>query len=445
MPPLQRRVAGVLLRCFLPDAAAQAGANAEQLLVGSNVGMFTRVSQLVAVLSSGCLQAAAVECMSHTDAAAAVRHAGAILRTLPASRPHDVPATVFCHVTALELLAFVCSTVAESCSSNEGSTGSSGAGGSGSSGAGGSSGAAAAAWELVRLVPLCTGFIQTLAADNACCYCTPAVCVFFSSALQLLPVARLNEHQATPAQLVAWAEAAEAGVRLQPLMERLDGDRPQQHAQQQAQHAQRQQFAALAGQLLVLLSNPPRLQRPVGSAGGTPALRWTLWRLHSAVCRLVHWHLAGGTGTAGFLRQLIVALGGLYDLCDAAEEEHGGCAGSVVGMRCCRACHGTPSLEIIAHTACSTPLHPSPCCLHLCSVYVAVVAQHWLAVHAATAAVAEAPTAQDVRCDTSVDLLTRFVAASEVACYCSCLAASHSFVAHVKRAFDLFVGVSHGE
>jgi hypothetical protein len=152
-----------------------------------------------------------------------------------------------------------------------------------------------AAWELVRLVPHAAACIQALAAGGECPRSTvAAICGYLGLALRLLSAVQLASCTPTAAQLEAWAAAAEAGVRLQPLLARLHSEAAEEDGEQQQQQQQQQQpFEILSMRLLDnLWAGMLCPQLPLGGAAddaGRTSLAQRLWRLHSTSCRLLHW------------------------------------------------------------------------------------------------------------------------------------------------------------
>jgi hypothetical protein len=298
-PHLQQAVVGFLLQRCLPALAGQAAADADQL-VQHFAKSFIGLQALAAVLAVPSLSAAVARHQPRLDTVVWVQHAAANVEALPASRPDGVAAGVFGRAfeAVILLLSCLCDAMLD-----QPTAGSSSSGGTNNS-------CEQAAWELVRVVPHAAACSQALAVDGECPRSTvAAVCCNLGFALRLLE--RLRMSKATPAQLEAWAAAAEAGVRLQPLLARLHSEaaeaglrlqplQAQLHSeaaeeqQQQQQQQQQQLFAALSLQLINNLwcgMPDTRGTEPDGAA----ALGRRLWQLHSASCQLLHW-LAADSG-----------------------------------------------------------------------------------------------------------------------------------------------------
>lgn len=152
----------------------------------------------------------------------------------------------------------------------------------------------ARAWELVAAVPLIASAIRALmagaAADASGSLAAPAeMCIGYSAAL--LAVHDQLGHTCSAPQLATWAAAAEALLRLLPLLLQLDA------TLQQLPVGSKNRPAAghLACQLAMLLWNSPALQEGDTALGATAAdaersaLSQQLALAHLACCRVAHW------------------------------------------------------------------------------------------------------------------------------------------------------------
>jgi hypothetical protein len=202
----------------------------------------------------------------------------------------------------------------------------------------------AVAWEVVRLVPHMAALLQACAADMR--QQSPLDLMGTMQRFQrciwvLQHLGPLHDTQ----RLADWAAAADAALRLLPLLARLQGDtsalaqppgrllqqQPQQHDQQQAQQAQQAQWdmcgapdmaELLATQLLQavwLRSSGLLAPRPISDCQvpGQPSLDAAaalLFQLHSSSCRLLHWLAAKDSCLARRLAAFFAGREGLTHL-----------------------------------------------------------------------------------------------------------------------------------
>jgi hypothetical protein len=220
-PSLQQRVANCLLQRCLPALAAEAGSDAGALLHQSNDAR-ALMQCLAELLGAPSLQPAVARRLRQPGAAELVRHAADIVRALPARRPGGVAADAFANVHTITALLLACLLAALTADQPPGGSSSGGGGGGGGSG----SSSEQAAWGLVKLAPHLAACIRGLEADGECQRCqVAALCSGLEVCLRLVS----SGCGATPAQLEAWADAAEALVRLQPLLVRLREAAEEEH------------------------------------------------------------------------------------------------------------------------------------------------------------------------------------------------------------------------
>lgn len=239
---LQQAIVRLLLRRCLPATVHRQQPDA---FTEMDVG---RVAQVLSMLGSTeqLRPAVEIELCQPGVAAAVVQQAAAMAATLPASRPAGLHADFFAHAhnTVLMMLAFACKVlVPQPCVEDmAGSAGAAGTFGTASSAGGSSADAAsgcqaqARAWApgseewwavtsaVLRLVPHFAALLCTLAADAECQQ--HSLVKLCSNVCRLLEVLLLENGgiasvTATTQQTQAWAAAAEAGMRLQPLLTEL--------------------------------------------------------------------------------------------------------------------------------------------------------------------------------------------------------------------------------
>lgn len=369
-PRLQHAVASLLLHRCLPAlataAAAGAAARPRQMLVG---GYSQPLGALNALLASPSLQPAVEQQLQQAGGATAAQHVAAIVRALAACRPEGVPAPAFANALAsamgllgvasraLSTNALLAEFMDRILGDSAGETDPNFVASACVNTAHGSGRIVAhalvmrprqcppeeqraAAWQVVHLVPHAAAMLRSLAADNE----QPrevlhSVCRNFNGGLMLLE--NLQGCPAQPAQLQAWAAAAEAGLRLQPLL----ADPAWHLAQPEADHpwhsSEAMHYPDAVSNLSNLLLKHLWLEPPLSSAstGGTAAAisastARQLWQLHSTGCRLLHWLAADSDrqlsaaelGWAGCLRQLLFGADRVFQLAHGcltpAEEGH---------------------------------------------------------------------------------------------------------------------------
>ena len=312
---LQQAAADALLAYCLPAAAAAASADAAADTPGS--GPCQRLIQRLAlVLLCPSMTPALEQRLQGPSGLPAMQAAIQIIEALPLPRAAGMPAAQFgdLHGGAVQVLKRCAFGMAQQV-------------GAGSSGAApaepaSSSSAAAtaepapndvqqAAWRLVGLVPRLTSIIQALADDPDAATAHPSgpdawshelsiTCGNLSFALRL--VSCLEQQSATPAQLASWAAAAAAGLRLQPLLLRLDasfrqlGSLRRRDLQETLGGAQRLSAALLEH----VWQDMPSLQEEEDAAAAHSeaaqrSLALRLWELHSAAARLCHFLVSRGS------------------------------------------------------------------------------------------------------------------------------------------------------
>ncbi|KAL4459171.1 hypothetical protein ABPG75_014036 [Micractinium tetrahymenae] len=326
--PSRTQVASFLVHTCLPLLSLAAAANfAGLLLPATPAGRLLR--QLAPCLLAPVLRgpvAAAV----HDTPLEALFAAASIAHQLPARCPEDADAAQFGAAWghAASILTHMCLCVVSYLHSS--ARGSDAGGNAGSNVTALAPGAAAcisphlhkSMWYAAGQAPHCMAAIQGLtascagqAASGEAEAAVPAakVCRAVYALLALLHLAGGSAHNQLP-QLHTWAEAAEAGLRLQPTLAQLEAALPAQAVHDAAAPDERQGdhaadwgpvgsaqklVAALSEELARQLSYPPELARPAAEpADGAEQRRSTvqqLWQLHSATCRLVHWVTAGGS------------------------------------------------------------------------------------------------------------------------------------------------------
>ncbi|KAL4440125.1 hypothetical protein ABPG75_003126 [Micractinium tetrahymenae] len=218
-PALQRPVAALLLRHCLPAAAGAAAATPAELLDITKEVALWRL-QLCCLLSSHSLRQGVAAWMQQPGAGTAVLHAVTVHQALPASRPAGVPPANFCHVhqMATAQLYVLCGQLAAAQQAEtEGGTGASGSSTSGE--AASSPEQVAAAWQLVRALPHSATLVASLAAESDCPQSIFAA-VYSSLAGSLALLAHLPT-QPEQAEAEAWVAAADAALRLLPLLAAL--------------------------------------------------------------------------------------------------------------------------------------------------------------------------------------------------------------------------------
>lgn len=307
-PAVQDALVGALLSYCLPSlSAASADAAAEGLSTATQE-LLVVLALLMKVLSLPVLEAAVAGHMRAPGAAATMRHAAGIVASV-AALPTTLPpalqvvskdAQVSMHMLAASLLADLSQHLMDLPPASEGSGSSSRSGfevGSSSGAADAAATRRAVAWELVAAVPHIAASIQALVAGAAAGELTflrdrASAVRMYCFALVTLPT-ELPSGPCSAAQLSAWAAAAEASLRLLPLLLQAHTAFQQLPAQEDARSA----AGRLAAQIvhLVWSVNPNRLA-PLAGGGGSTAeaaaageLQGQLARAHLAVCRLTHW------------------------------------------------------------------------------------------------------------------------------------------------------------
>jgi hypothetical protein len=151
-------------------------------------------------------------------------------------------------------------------------------------------------------MPRMARVLHQLAADSSGCSQPhlAGACAGYVSALQLVNLAHGGIRSWD--ELGAWAAAADAGLRLLPLLADLDAHWRQLAPSTQPRGALRQEAAQLSAVLVAALwehwaQSAYEWADAVFSDAAAPMptapLLQQLWQLHSTACRLVH-HLAGG-------------------------------------------------------------------------------------------------------------------------------------------------------
>ena len=306
-PALQQAVADALLQFCLPALAAAMPAAAGMPSDDYIVQMLYRFPGM---LRHPCLVPAIRQRLRGPAAPAAVQAAAAVVEALPVLRPAGMAADVFLERhTEAALLLHTCTTpmVDQLLDEQYGSGSSPAAAGPAALPAGSSEPRQQAAWRVVALVPRLTNIVQALADDPDAAAAYPgepddwtcnlnATCGRLSGTLHLL---RSLQHQpATPAQLGSWAAAAAAGLRLQPLLLRLDASWQQRglrtaHNGTPLDGVQRLS-AMLLGPVWRGMPTVPGLEgaAPADSEAEQRSLALRLWELHTAVARLCHFFIS---------------------------------------------------------------------------------------------------------------------------------------------------------
>ena len=309
------------LRSAFVDPAASGGGRA---LFESEGTPNHALIGLVAALGLPCLATALQRCLHQPGCAALVQQAADIVQALPVARPAGIGPDNFIntHAGTIRLLSRLCNwmhtplQLAPDASGRGGgqptSGGSSTVPDSPATGAGSQAAVDVqpAAWALIHLLPHLAALLQELASSDAYSQHRLAViCNDIAAALGLLK-ARAFSGPENLDQLAAWAAAADAGLRLLPLLVQL-GARwsQQQHDPLLPAELQHNAFFQLPRGLLVDVwmrqVEPARLcasshlhQLAAGSpAAGQeqlPPVARQLWQLHSTSCRLIHWLAAEG-------------------------------------------------------------------------------------------------------------------------------------------------------
>ena len=320
----QQSVAELLLRVGLPtlraafvDPAAGRGGSAlfepESM---PNIAM----GGLVGALGMPSLKPAVQRCLHQHGGAALVQLAADIMQALPVARPAGIGRDDFMrtHAGSIRLLSRLCRWIdtplqlpAEAsgrggAQSTRGSTASD----SSATGAGSSQTAAdvqAAAWAVIHLLPHLAALLRELACSDAFSqYQLAEVCNAIAVALCLL---QAFKGPGSLDQLAAWAAAADAGLRLLPLLVQL-GARWRQRQPDPLLPAELHDSASVHFSTLLLdvwMRHVEKARQCASShlhqlAAGSPAADETqlppvarqLWQLHTTSCRLVHWLAAEG-------------------------------------------------------------------------------------------------------------------------------------------------------
>jgi hypothetical protein len=158
------------------------------------------------------------------------------------------------------------------------------------------------AWEVVKIVPHLALVLRQLAADSCPQVNLAGACAVYAAALIL--VDSWHGGICSWEELGAWAAAADAGLRLLPLLADLDarwrqlapGDEPSGAQRGTARELSLQlvsavwQRAASAASVWVLGDGGGEPAAAVAVASEAPAaLSQQLWQLHSTACRMVLW------------------------------------------------------------------------------------------------------------------------------------------------------------
>lgn len=337
--------AALLTRCGLQRlVAAFAEAAPAGLPLSQLYGHAPMLLLLIDLVAHATLQLAVERFTRGPAAVAALRSAAAFVAaaaTLPADLPADlqlgseVDPFLDLHFHAAQLLALCCrGRVQRPAATGDSSSG--GGGGDSSSDAAPllSSEQLAAAWELMAAVPHIAAAIRALVAGaNARAPDSSReqalVVTNYGYALAALPV-ELQLMLCSAAQLSTWAAAAQAGLRLQPLLLQLSA------ASQEFPASSPEQVAAgqLAAQLLAVVWMCPFQEEGAAGSGAAAepepvALRHELLQAHLAGCRLVHWlakRAAAGGSMFEFqgsrLSQAVLLLRLLGGLCGMLTRYH---------------------------------------------------------------------------------------------------------------------------
>ncbi len=306
-PAAQEAVAGALLASCLPYLATEFGTAAAAGLPPSSHQHVKALCSLCTTLQHLRLASGVAQHMQAPGAADTLRHAAGVVaaaaalpRDLPAgSEQHNVLEDVSfldMHLCAAGLLAACCNGLSQSpAAASNGSSGGSDSSGSSSGDTAADGDRLALAWELVAAVPHMCSSVRTLthsaAADDFSSLKVQARIVSSYGVCFSQLLVKVLSVPCSAAQLTAWAAAAEASMRLQPVLVQLDA------ALQQLpdDSPERQAMRLLACQLVCVLSSCPALLEG-GSSGSsaaadpaTAALRRQLCQTHLAGCRLAHW------------------------------------------------------------------------------------------------------------------------------------------------------------
>ena len=315
----QASIAQVLLLQCLP-AAAMPSKLPLQMAV-------QRADTLRQLLQSSQLSAVAKELLLQPDTGTQVAAAlGSLVASLPAQLPEgDCGSQLAAMYASIASLAKEIFTLAEACQPAGAERASGGSaindatavGGSGSdsdpeascdgegeaaaSSEGSSRESLRAAWGQLALqaFPKLAAALQLLAGSAGEASVGPALAtVAFNTHRMLQAWAPMPDQPVAPDTFAAWAAAATAGLRLQPLLSQLDGA----FQQMQPPHNVLQQAARLLSQQVLLLLLKPPLDALAGeSAEEAAAAAWAqLPHLHGLACRLCHWLAGGGVKLAGF-------------------------------------------------------------------------------------------------------------------------------------------------
>ena len=269
---------------------------------GSAVTVLDMLPALLIVTSGSEPDAAPSEALRsricQPGGAALVHYAARIIRGLPLTRPASMQPGLFAqsHNSALQLLELTAGAMAYV---PEGSAPPSACEQGGSSGGDGGSGSAAvvsasaeeqqeAAWHVVRLVPHLAELVRSLAADAS----FPgdrlaSACTSFHTALHLLFELRIASRE----QLASYAAAADAALRLQPMLVALYASWRQQGWRVPADLSQMLQMLWCEG-IRAVHAWQKEEASGVGHRGPPPVpapLARNMWQLHSTSCRFVHW------------------------------------------------------------------------------------------------------------------------------------------------------------
>ncbi|KAL4420431.1 hypothetical protein ABPG75_010087 [Micractinium tetrahymenae] len=339
-PALQLVLARALLqRCLAVVAAA--ALSAPGAVLDSASTQHVLLHRLALCIKAPSLNAGISRCLREPgNAPAAGRRAPAVAAALPRGGGDGVVAKSF--AVAVECAYIVLLVVCKSLLT-EGAPPQNGSGSGRQADAEGCSTSVSSelpevAWHVVRLVPRAAETVQLLAADasGATDGGLQHLCGIVGTCLLL--VGQLPCDQVAPAQLAAWAEAAEAGLCLQPLLARLHGQWERQELQQPRQgqavagSGLPPIYALLSRELLnrLWLRMPNLAPAPDGAAHEDAAVQAAgerLWQAHSTGCRLVHWLAADASRCLASLPVSLAAWPRLILGLNLAHERAANCVG----------------------------------------------------------------------------------------------------------------------
>ena len=333
-PPARSAIAALLLKHALPHLAAVAEGQGMDWRSCSGLGCL--LDTLTSAVGSASLMPALQRHISLPGSAAFFQHAARVVKAVPLEVPEGVPAQqhAAAHRNAAKLLSDLCLLLTSA-------AGQPGSRAAATSTAPGRAELQAAGWQVVGLVPHMAAAIQGMAAGTSrkLQQMLPAICYSFATAVQCQDM--WSTSIGSQQQLEVWVAAADAGMRLLPLLRQLDAS----WHQRQDLRDDFQIVALMAARLVLRMLH-------VGSIG---ACKWALRpgsepaacvraslaaplaQLHSRSCRLVHWLLAGGHrammpggGSAAdwdvlqelLCRQLDIAAGLSQEEEDSSQDRH---------------------------------------------------------------------------------------------------------------------------